>query len=367
MRIVFVNLARVRDEATNSAIDLCRGLAGRDHDITVVCNPRGYIAEQLAGDSRLTVAPVATGPALNPARVWQLARLIHRTEPEVVLADERGDVRLSFAARRLAGRFPIVHRQCAARSKDNRVDRYLWERQLQTLIVNSHTVLGRIRETMPSLEDLRIEVIPKGTDTSVYRPLPKLRHRMREELGIPDDAFVISHHEWIRPAEHVDLVVRAVAELPGHLRALALIVGVGALLAETRRQAAELRAPVVFAGNRTDIPELLSAADVAAHLSTAEDFSISVIESLACGLPVVASDAACHPEQIEDGAHGVLVPPSSWKGAADALRWLASDPEERERMSAAAREHAVNDFDFSRAVDRYEEVLRQTVEDFKAP
>lgn len=367
MRIVFVNSARGEGEATSTAIEICRGLAGREHEITIACHPRGYIAEQLAGDSRLTAVPLASGPALNPARVWQLARVIRRFEPDVVLVDEPEDLRLSFAARRLGRRFPIVHRQGAAtRLKSNRLDRYLWGRELHTLIVNSDVMRNRIRESMPWLEELHIEVIPNGTDTTAYRPLPKLRHRMREELGIPDAAFVVCHHGWLQPKKHIDLLVRAVAELPRHLKVLALIVGAGPLLADTRRLAAELRAPVVFTGNRTDIPQLLSAADVAAHLSTAEDFSTSVIESLACGLPVVASDAACHLEQIEDGAHGVLVPPSSWKGVADALRWLASDREERERMSAAARERALKEFDSSRMIGRYEEILRQAVEGFKA-
>jgi glycosyltransferase involved in cell wall biosynthesis len=363
MRIVLLSPDRAECGASVSAIELCRGLVERGHDTTVVCHPRSFIAERLAADPRLTVAPLAIGTALNPARVWQMARIVRRAQPDIVLADDRTGLHLGIAARRLAGRFPIVHRLPAADSlEDSRVDRYLWRRELQALILDSHTIRERVLEVMPWLKDVRLDVIRAGKNTTLYRPLPKLRQRMREELGIPEDAFVVSHHGSLQAESHVDLLVRAVAELPRHLEVLALIVGVGPLLAETRRLATKLRAPVIFTGNRTDIPEVLSAADVAAHLSTGEGSSNSIIEALACGLPVVASDSDRHREQIEDSAHGVLVPTLDWNGVADALRWLAADAEERERMSGAARERAVRDFALTGMIDRYEEVLAQIIE-----
>lgn len=366
MHIVLLNSDRAAGGVSISAIELCRGLAEREHDVTVVCHPRSYIAERLAADPRLTVVPLPIRAAFNPARVWQLARVSRRAEPDIALADQRTGLHLAIAARRLGGRFPIVYRHRAAEPlEDSRVDRYFWRRDLQGLILDSLRIRERLLEVMPWLEDLHIEVIQTGKDTTLYRPLPKLRQRMREELGIPEDAFVVSYHGSLQAMKHVDLLVRAVAELPRHLEVFALIVGVGPLLAETRRLATELRAPVIFTGNRTDIPEVLSAADVAAHLSTGEGTADSVIEALACGLPVIASDSDRHREQIEDAAHGVLVPPLDWNGVADALRWLAADAEERERMSGAARERAVRDFPLTGMIARYEEGLERIIEAYE--
>lgn len=362
MRIVLLNLERAEGGASISAIELYRGLAQRGHDTTVVCHPRSYIAERLAADPRLTVDPLAIRIALNPVRAWQITRIIRRAQPNIVLADQRTSLHLGIAARRLAGPFPIVHRQPATQPfEDSRVDRYLWRRELQALILDSHASRDRLLEAMPWLEDVRIDVIQNGKDTALYRPLPKLRQRMREELGIPEDALVVSYHGSLQVTEHVDLLVRAVAELPRHLEVFALIIGVGPLLAETRRLASELRAPVIFTGHRPDIPEVLSAADVAAHLSTGEGFCNSVIEALACGLPVIASDSDRHRELVEDGADGVLVPTLDWNGVADALRWMAADAEERERMSRMARERAVRDFDLTGMLDRYEKVFARII------
>jgi glycosyltransferase involved in cell wall biosynthesis len=366
VRIVFVNSARASGRGADSTIELGRGLAQREHDITVVCHPGSAIRERLGTAPRLTVAPVAIHTDFNPYRVLQLARVIHRVRPDIVIAYERVDVTLSVAARRFGGRFPIVHRCGGVPSQfaDSIVSRRTWGRELQTVILKSHAMRDQVLQTRPWMADVRLEVIPDGIDTNHYRPLTKLRRRMRTELGIPDDAFVVSYHGAVEESEHLDLLVRAVAELPRHLNALALMLGAGPLLAETRGLATELRAPVVFAGNRADIPAVLSAADVAAMLSTGLVCSSSLIESLACGLPVIATDADCHPEQVEDGVQGMLVPPQDWNSLADAIRWLSGDPAERQRMAKAARERAVADFSLERMIGSYEEVLQQTVDAF---
>jgi glycosyltransferase involved in cell wall biosynthesis len=350
-----------------STLELGQGLADRGHELTVVCHPKSTIEERLAPDSRLTVAPVAIRAELNPYRALQLARTIRRNEPDIVLAEKRKDLMFTIAARRLGGRFPIVQRLGGAGEfDDSRINRHLWGRELEAIIINSYTLRDRMLEAIPWLADVRVEVIHNGRDIWRHRPLPKLRERTRAELGVPDGAFVVSYHGELDPPSNVDVLVRAVAEVPRHLEVHALIVGNGPSLAETRRLTAELRAPVIFAASRTDIPEVLSAADVAAHLTTAEGFSNSVIESMACGLPVIASDASCHPEQIEDGVHGVLVPPNQWTGVADAVRWLAGDPENRARMGKAARDRATTEFGLERMIDRYEEFLRQTVDAYAA-
>jgi glycosyltransferase involved in cell wall biosynthesis len=224
----------------------------------------------------------------------------------------------------------------------------------------------RMLATAPWLDRTTIHVIHNGKDTDRYRPLPHRRETMRTELGIPMDAFVISFHGMVQPRKNVELLVKAVSGLPRDLCVYALIVGGGPTLAELRRLATELRAPTVFTGIREDIPEVLSAADAAAHLSTAEGFSNSVIESMACGLPLILSDATSHPEQVEDGQQGILVPANQWEGVADAIRWLATDRDGRDRMATAARLRATREFSLGRMIERYDAVLRQTVERFAA-
>ena len=112
--------------------------------------------------------------------------------------------------------------------------------------------------------------------------------------------------------------------------------------------------PITFTGVREDVPELLSAADVAVHLSSAEGFANSVTEAMACGLPVIACDATSHPEQIEHGTRGLLVRLRNSQGVSEAIRFLASDPEKRLAMGWAARARVVTEFGWDRMLQRYD-------------
>lgn len=367
MKIVYVNSARGWEGGHTSAAELGLGLAEKGHEIIVLCHPESAIRRQLEGDGRLTVRPIAIRVELNPYRVLQLANLNRRARPDLVLADNQKDLKLSVAARRLIGDFPIVHRHGAPSVlQDGPIHRRVWGRAIQTMIVNSHTMRERMLAETPWLEQVRIEVIHNGKDTRRFRPLPNLRAPMRAELGIPENAFVVSFHGTVQPRKKVETLVRAVASLPASLRVHALIIGGGPTLPDVRRLATELRAPVIFSGIRPDIPEVLSAADAAAHLSQAEGFSNSVTESMACGLPLILSDATSHPEQVDDGIQGLLVPPGEPSAVADAIRWLATDPEGRARMGAAARQRAVKEFSRELMVERYEKVLGETVAAYRS-
>ena len=368
MRIILVNSARGWAGGPTSGIELGLGLAEKGHDVTLACHPDSAIREQLESDSRLTLAPIGIRAELNPYRAGQLALLNRRVRPELVLADRRKDVKLTVLARLLSrGDFPIVHRHGApSQLKDSRVYRYTWARQVNAIIVNSHAMRALLLQNAPWLEHVTIYVIHNGKDPSRYRPLPELRGCVRAELGIPEGAFVVSFHGVIQARKHVDALVRAVAALSPKLNVYALIIGRGPAMPELRHLTTELRAPVIFAGLRTDIPEVLSAADAAAHLSTAEGFSNSVLESMACGLPMIVSDATSHPEQVEDGEQGVLVPPGQWEGVADAIRWLAGDPEARAQLGKAARQRVTKEFSRERMLEGYEHALQETVELYRS-
>lgn len=367
MRTLLVNSARRGGGGLTATVELSVGLVERGHEITVVGHPKSGLSVQLGGIPGLSLEHVAIRAELNPYRVLQLARLFRRIQPNLVLADKRKDVKLSVAARALTGRFPVVHRHGApSRLVDTFIYRYVWGRNVESVITNSCTMRERMLERAPWLERVPIHVIHNGKDTSYYRPRSDLRSRVRAELGIPENAFVVSFHGMVGPRKNVQLAIKAVAALPPELRVHTLIIGGGSDLREVQELSTQLDAPVTFTGVRADIPELLSAVDAATHLSTAEGFSNSVLEAMACGLPMIASRATSHPEQIEDGKQGILVPPHEWEPVARAIARLASDSEECRRMGRAARERVVSEFSREQMMERYDEVLRRAVETYEA-
>jgi glycosyltransferase involved in cell wall biosynthesis len=123
----------------------------------------------------------------------------------------------------------------------------------------------------------------------------------------------------------------------------ALVAGDG-----PQRQLLEGIHGVELLGVRDDIPALLAQSHVFVLSSLSEGMPISVLEAMAAGLPVVASNVGGIPEQVVDGETGLLVPPDDPAALAAALECLLDEPELRARMGAAGRRRAVELFDVAR-------------------
>ena len=182
----------------------------------------------------------------------------------------------------------------------------------------------------------RITVVPRGRDPRrLGSPSPRRRARSRERLGLGDDERVVvtaGRHEFQKG--QLDLV-EAIARLADRGRTLLLIAGrEGTLTPELRSAAAPLGDRVRLLGHRDDLPEILAAADLFAFPSLYEGMPGAVIEAMALGLPVVASDIPPVREVVEPGVSALLVPPGEPGSLAAAIDAMLAD---RERASAAGR------------------------------
>jgi len=355
MRILIVNSERGIAGGLTSAADLATGLTDAGHDTTVVCHPASELRRRLESHG-VPVAAVAIRAELNAWRAVQIARVLRRISPDVVLADRRKDVKLAFAALQLRPGAALVHRHGAPSPlRNSPLYRAIWSR-LDRMIVNSDAMRRTLTEATPWLASVPIDVIPNGKDIGYWRPRPDSRAAARAALRIDVDAFVIAYHGVLQRRKNVDRLLRAsgLMSVPPHV----LIIGDGPDAVPLSRLAESLKLKVTFTGRRDDLPQLLSAADVAVHLSRAEGFSNAVIEALACGVPVFASDAASHGEQVDDGSTGELVDSADPATIAVLLDGLAADPARRRAMSLAARAAAVERFSLDRMIGRYVDSLR---------
>jgi glycosyltransferase involved in cell wall biosynthesis len=361
VKILFINSVRGLGGGSTSAIELATGLSGHGHDVTVVCHPHSKIRNALRVAERVRLAPIAIRAELNPIRPFQIARVLHSFPADVIMADRRKDVKLSFYALKLRPGSALVHRHGAPSPlRDGMVYRAIWP-QLDGVIVNSHNMARRMLERTPWLAGTEMHVVHNGKDLAVYRPRPDLRISMREELGIAQDAFVVSYHGVLAERKNLEVLIRALALRPVGSRIHGLLIGDGTSETRLRGLSRRYGVPVTFAGRRDDIDRVLAAADVSAHLSLAEGFSNSVIEALACGLPVIASSSTSHGEQIEDGVTGWLVPPDDEDAVIRSILRLSTDPARQATMSAAARQSAVQSFSSERMVAGYEAALQAAI------
>ena len=173
-----------------------------------------------------------------------------------------------------------------------------------------------------------------GIDLSRYAEASaEQRNEVRRELGLGDgDIFTFTVGNVI-PRKNQAVLIRAVKEL-NDPRFHLFIAGDGPLEPELKALAKELgiEKQVHLLGFRRDVYRLSSAADIFLFSSRQEGLSVSVMEAMACGLPIVASAIRGNTDLIDPGQGGFLVAPDDAAGFADGIRRILSDPGSRERM-----------------------------------
>jgi glycosyltransferase involved in cell wall biosynthesis len=190
----------------------------------------------------------------------------------------------------------------------------------------------------------RLLVIPNGIPLTRFHPDPAERARVREELGIAADAWVVGTVGRLAVEKNQALLLRAAGPLLGR-RACVVLVGDGPLRGELAELAALLGVSefVHLVGARTDVPGLLNAFDAFVLCSDTEGLPLAVPEAMATGLPVVATRVGGIPTVVEEGRTGFLVPAGDEIELRNRLARLQADPGmgracgEQGRLAAAAR------------------------------
>ena len=177
-----------------------------------------------------------------------------------------------------------------------------------------------------------------GVDFSRFDEVPAgTRRRLRQELGIPEDAFVLIYAAELSARKSQAVLIRAMGRLPETV--LLALAGEGALRGEcqelARKQGLEER--VLFPGQVRDIPAWYAMADGAVSASRSEGLPFNVIEAMYAGLPVVASEVKGHSDLIKDGETGLLYPYGDESACAESVRRLLEDEALRERLAWNAK------------------------------
>ncbi|MFC1435036.1 glycosyltransferase [Streptacidiphilus sp. N1-3] len=199
----------------------------------------------------------------------------------------------------------------------------------------------------------RVRLIPNGVDAARYsQPAPvraATRQHLRERLGLPQDAMVVGGLGRLVPGKRFDVLIDALALLPEAPEqgraAWLLLVGDGTERAalEQRARAAGVAHRVVFAGERDDVPDLLTTMDVLGAPSTVETFGLALLEGLAAGLPVRWSSGPALTELPPEAAPGACWTRSEPADYAAELRALS-----RTRLSPLPQPPVVRHYDIVR-------------------
>ena len=304
-------------------------------DVVTLTNP-GIVAAGLRADG-IRVGHLGMRGNRDLSALPRLVRLIRREGYDVVHCHlYRASVYGRIAAR-LAGVRAVVtteHSLLAQTVEGRRITlgvRLLYlatERLGRCTVAVSQAVADRLSDW--GVPEHRVEVIPNGVGADRYRqPAPvraATRQAVRDSLGLPQDAFVFGGVGRLVPGKRFDILVDALALMPpGAPEPRLLLIGDGTERAalEQRARAAGVADRVVFAGERDDVPELLTALDALAAPSTVETFGLALLEALAAGLPVRWSSGpalAELPAGSAPGARHTLAQPSCYAAELQELR-----------------------------------------------
>ena len=212
----------------------------------------------------------------------------------------------------------------------------------------------------------KVTVVYNGTSINRFRfQNLKQREQIRENLQIKDK-IVLSYTAHFRQEKGHRYLLRAISKIKTQYpNIVLLLIGDGVLRNELEvlTKQFNIEDNVRFLGYRTDIPDLLSATDIYVHPTTNEGFGIAIIEAMAVGVPVIATNVGGIPEIITDEKYGVLVPAENPQALADAISDLIMHPEKRKSMSEEERKHVEITFTNQIMANKYMAIYSQLVED----
>ncbi|QJT07955.1 glycosyltransferase [Oceanidesulfovibrio marinus] len=265
---------------------------------------------------------------------------------DVVQTHFRDSTIASVCASRLAGKVPVIATRRNQGYWQTGLDKRLQpilNRLTTAFIANSRSTMDKmVRDEGIAPE--RIRIIPNGLDLSKFPwPMNGDRESTRQALGMSRDEISVGIVANLRPIKRHDLLIEAAAIVRGrHPNARFHLFGDGdereKLEALVRERA--LDGVIRFHGRCENVPAMLPGLDIGVLCSDSESMSNAVIEYMAAGLPVVATNVGGVGETIVDGVTGSLVPAGDYSGLANAIARFAADASLRNTTGQSGRRKA---------------------------
>ena len=344
--------------------ELARGLARRGHRVGVVSRPEGDVARR-SREEGIPFFPLRLAHEFDLSSARRLARIFDEFAADVVHVHKGIAHSVALFATLFTRRRPVL---VVNRGVSFPLDRFaaLKFRVRLDAVVTVSQDIKRVVVASTRIPPGKVHVVYAGVDLSRFDPSRVDGGRVRREWGVaPDEELVVQvgARDW---KGWRDLLSATALVAPARPRVRTAIVACKddaekeRVLAFARERDAGDR--VLAIGFRTDMPDVLAAADVVVDLSY-EGLGVTgtIREAMALGRPVIASAAGGNPELVQDGESGLLVPPRDPRATALALERLLSDPELSGRLGQAARERVTKGFSTEARLDRIEALYRELV------
>jgi glycosyltransferase involved in cell wall biosynthesis len=356
LRLLLIIPTLVRGGAEKQLALLAMGLPRDRFDVHVAVLTRSGPYEQTLRDAGIEVTVIGKRWKIDPTCYWRLKRHIRSLRPDLVhtwlFAANAYGRQAAFAA---GVKHVVGGERCVDPWKSSlqlAIDRYL-SKGTQRIVTNS----SGVREFYAGrgLPAEKFFVIPNG----IALPAPSepgSREELLRELQLPPGARLIGAVGRLWPQKRVKDLIWA-ADLLKTLRddTHLLIIGDGPQRwrLERYREQNEITDRVHFLGERGDVPRILPHLSALWLASEYEGQSNAIMEAMAAGIPVVATDIAGNRDLVVDGVTGYLVAVGDRFEFSRRTHWLLEDAELQRRLGAAGRERIEREFTVEQMVGRH--------------
>lgn len=345
------------------------GIARHVAEITAALDGTGDIFVHIAGPPDLPVPmPKAVRPVLIPNGVFghrrarsELRSIIAAVQPDVVHAHGlRAGIDSALAAKGSGARVIVTVHNLVRPEVSGRVKALAFKPAERMVVARADRVLAVSRDIANALSrggsGGEIEVLHLGIEPG--RQPERSPSDVRREFGLAEGAGLIVTASRLSSQKALHVMIEAMTGLEATL----LISGEGPLEGELRARAAELDVAnrVRFLGFRTDVADMIAAADVFCLSSVWEGVPLAAMEAVQLGTPVVATDVGGTGELIADRVSGRLVPPGDPAALAAAITEVLADEDARRSYAQAARATLARDFSTDRMLERLREIYGGT-------
>ena len=307
----------------------------------------------------------------HPATYWKILQELRRRRPDIVHTRNLGALDLAWIAA-IAGVRRRIHSEHGWSPEDprglsgkHRVLRRLCNPAVTDYIAVSHDIARWLIDVI-GIPSSKVSVIHNGVDTDRFRAVQPARGAVEEaEVGPKKIVFgTVGRQEPIKGLNVLLEAVRNLLERAPEKRMACKVVlaGDGPSRAELQKLRVDygLEDVVEFPGAVDDVPSLLHAFSFFVQPSLNEGISNTVLEAMASGVPVIATDVGGNPELITDGVDGLLVQAGDANSLMDAIQRYMGDRDLRELHGAAARSTVESRLSLEGMVENYERMYCQT-------
>jgi glycosyltransferase involved in cell wall biosynthesis len=285
--------------------------------------------------------------------VLQIAGLLRSQKIRVVHTHNSGAMIYGALAARIARAGAVIHTRHGQRFGASRGQtlRFAWTARLVDRVVGVSEDTAR-QCLSDGIAAKRVRMIRNGIDLTRFTPT---------EHPADGPAVLVAR---LAPEKDLPNLMQAAAILTGQDPSFRLLIaGSGPCFEETRQSIGQLGLTrhVELLGERSDIPAILARSSLFVLSSKTEGISLTLLEAMACGLPVVATRAGGNGEVVQDGQTGWIVPVGDPGQLAIAIQRLRRDPIEAKRFGAAGRSRVESEFNVLRMVLEYERLYEEVL------